>query len=441
MWTGRLTNTIRTICKQNVLAANATWTRTLSTATVNYGDISKNSSPPNSNFGNAQRRRNDSRARDSSTNERKEWKEPGGSFDKPRNSSKNFSNDDRRPAKTEAYERKQWKQPGESFDKPRYSSTKFSSDDRRPAKTEGWKNRSNSKGSTNIKHREEAKDAKDAKDTKDTKDEKDAKDVKDAKDAKGAKGAKDSKGTKDAVIDEQPIHSMAEILKNRNDSKAAVQKTATPDAFSDNALRIYDKELDLSYVKLPYDHPQLNSFMLMTKSKSHRSRKHHLMVEGRRLLIDTLEAGLPLEYLLFSRIEQLKLIKENLVRAGATPKILRVPHHDLSFWSVMTTCPGIIGIFNKPEDMSEIYDRLTKTPGASPSEGNEEVEEVYTPKITVILDQIRDPSNLGSVIRTCAAIPCEEVANYHKILIFPLKSQTLKYQNLKSTHFSQFPTR
>lgn len=351
MWTGRLSNTIRTICKQNVLAGNVAWPRTLSIATVNYGDISKNSSTQNSNFANAQRRRRDSRARVPSTNDRTPWKQPDGSFEKPRHSFKRFSNDDKRPVIAE----------------PRI-------------------NRGDSKGLTKKKHREEPKDAK---------------------------------------VDE-PIHSMAEILKNRNDSMASVKKTGTVDAFSDDLLRIYDKELNLSYVKLPYDHPQLNSFMLMTKSKSHRSRKHQLMVEGRRLLIDTLEAGLPLEYVLFSRIEQLKLIKDNLVEAGASPKILRVPHHDLSFWSVLTTCPGIIGIFNKPEDMTEIYNRLAKTPeaGRIDEEG---------PKITVILDQIREPNNLGSVIRTCAAIPCQEVTVKVTNVEFSFESEA---QNLKFTPFS-----
>lgn len=176
--------------------------------------------------------------------------------------------------------------------------------------------------------------------------------------------------------------------------------------FSDQSLRVFDADLDLSYVKLRYDNPELQAFMLLTKSKSFRMQRHLLMVEGRRLLLDALNAGLKLQYILFSRHDQLKLIRDQLKVARATPEIIRVPHHDLTFWSVMTTCPGIIGIFQKPVDMEQIYMK-----NAAPPDVAQELATAanFDGRITVILDQIRDPSNLGSVIRTCAAIPCHQV--------------------------------
>lgn len=187
--------------------------------------------------------------------------------------------------------------------------------------------------------------------------------------------------------------------------------------FNDNSLRVFDAELNLSYTKLRYDNPELQAFMLMTKSKKYRDQKHLLMVEGRRLLLDALDAGLPLKYVLFSRHDQLAKIQEKLRSSDAKPEIVRVPHHDLSFWSVMTTCPGIIGLFQKPVDMNDLFKR-TAQPASLGSDGiatevNADEQQLrqanLVPPITVILDQIRDPSNLGSVIRTCAAIPCQQV--------------------------------
>lgn len=181
--------------------------------------------------------------------------------------------------------------------------------------------------------------------------------------------------------------------------------------FSDESLRVYDAELDLEYVKLRYNNAELQTFMLLTKSRNYRMQHHLLMVEGRRLLLDALDAGLPLKYLLFSRHDQLKLVRDKLAAANAKPEILRVPHHDLSFWSVMTTCPGIIGLFEKPLDMQQIYDRNAMPPPSAEDTNDDTpaAQSAPSPRITVIIDQIRDPSNLGSVIRTCAAIPCKEV--------------------------------
>lgn len=188
--------------------------------------------------------------------------------------------------------------------------------------------------------------------------------------------------------------------------------------FADKSLLIHDSELNLSYYKLRYNNPELHAFMLMTKSKQYRAKKHLLMIEGRRLLLDALDAGLSLEYVLFSRHDQLKLICDKLKATESKPKIIRVPHHDLSFWSVSTTCPGIIGMFLKPADMEPIYTNVARAPTFSTidkqndpndDEDNEEVDKSIAPTITVIIDQIRDPSNLGSVIRTCAAIPCQQV--------------------------------
>lgn len=194
-------------------------------------------------------------------------------------------------------------------------------------------------------------------------------------------------------------------VQKKKEARAA-RKQAKAEAPTFDELTIHDTSLDLRYIKLPLGHPQIQSLMLLTRSRKFRSNKHLLMMEGIRLIEDALEAGLPLKYLFFSRHEKLEKVKDLLhSKCGeAMPKIFRVPQHDLTFWSVMTTCPGLIAIFEKFADMTAVWERARACSTETASNAaNEE------PQITVICDQIREPSNIGSVIRTCAALPCAQV--------------------------------
>lgn len=153
---------------------------------------------------------------------------------------------------------------------------------------------------------------------------------------------------------------------------------------------ILNDDLGIPYTKLHLNDPWLNALMMTAKSRKNRLQKHQLLIEGRRLIVEALAAGLQLEYVLFSDIDQVHMIKEQL--AASLTKLIKVPQTDLRFWSNLSTCPGMMGVFIKPLDMSHIW---KPSPNTLP--------------ITVICDQIREPNNLGSIIRNCAAISCEQV--------------------------------
>lgn len=181
-------------------------------------------------------------------------------------------------------------------------------------------------------------------------------------------------------------------------------------ALANKSIQIQDPEMNLPYIKLSYDQPELPAFMMMTKSKVYRAQHHLLMIEGHTLLLEALQAGLELEFILYSRHEKIRQIQNTLQEMDSKPHIIRVPHPDMTFWSVIKTCPGVIGLFRKPVDMQSIYSRLTN------DESNEEhstdrslKKSIQAPSITVIADQIRDPTNLGNIILTCASIPCKQV--------------------------------
>lgn len=194
----------------------------------------------------------------------------------------------------------------------------------------------------------------------------------------------------------------AKVEKNIEDK--AIRKKLKAEAPTFDELTYHDASMDLSYVKLPLNHPQMQTLMLLTRSKKYRTQKHLLMIEGKRLIEDSLDAGLQLKYLFFSRLEKLELIKDLLHTKckDEMPKIFRVPQHDLTFWSVMTTCPGLIAIFERPDDMTTIWDTAV-------AQNANEMENSVGPRISVICDQIREPNNIGSIIRTCAALPCSQV--------------------------------
>lgn len=151
---------------------------------------------------------------------------------------------------------------------------------------------------------------------------------------------------------------------------------------------IIDEEIGFRYTKLQRSDQTFQQLMLMVKSKKLRHVKHQLLLEGRRLIIDAIKCGMPLKYLIFSDIDQLKLV------AKFAPKDVtcyKVSQGDLTFWSTLTTCPGLMAIFERPVDMSHIWQQQNSLP------------------IIVICDQIREPNNIGSIIRACASVPVEKV--------------------------------
>jgi len=107
--------------------------------------------------------------------------------------------------------------------------------------------------------------------------------------------------------------------------------------------------------------------------------KHNLiMLEGRRLIQDALDANIQPKIVFFSRLSDVALLRNLSGRA----QVYKVPYNDIKLWSDLVTSPGLIGIFNIPDQPC--------------------VSENPLP-VTVICDQIREPGNLGSLMRNSAA--------------------------------------
>ncbi|XP_059511391.1 rRNA methyltransferase 3A, mitochondrial isoform X2 [Stegostoma tigrinum] len=129
----------------------------------------------------------------------------------------------------------------------------------------------------------------------------------------------------------------------------------------------------------------------LAKSKKFREQHGKILVEGRRLITDALEAGALLQTVFFSSVESLReLPLDKLKRV----QLIKVKFEEIKMWSDLVTPQGAIGIFVRP-DHSKM-----KFPA---------VQQEHTIPLFLIGDNIRDPGNLGTILRSAAAAGCSKV--------------------------------
>ncbi|NXW44985.1 MRM3 methyltransferase, partial [Nyctiprogne leucopyga] len=132
---------------------------------------------------------------------------------------------------------------------------------------------------------------------------------------------------------------------------------------------------------------------VVTIAKSKKFRDHHgkVLLEGQRLIKDALEAGAVLQTLFFSTVGHLKELPEaELKRAN----LVKVKFEDIKSWSDLVTPQGLIGIFSKPDHAKMSYPAAQLTSSLP---------------LLLICDNIRDPGNLGTILRSAAGAGCEKV--------------------------------
>ncbi|XP_019545701.3 rRNA methyltransferase 3, mitochondrial [Aedes albopictus] len=166
--------------------------------------------------------------------------------------------------------------------------------------------------------------------------------------------------------------------------------TLKPYKKKEKSLEVTDKQTGLKYLRLLKNDPLFRDLQLLMISRKRRELKNKLVVEGKRLINDAIEAGLWLETVIFSELNHLNDVRTKLQALN----LVQLPSHVLQEWSDLVTSPGMIGIFQKPTDMSNIVIR-NRTTESLP--------------ITVVCDNVREPNNLGSILRSCASIPVDRV--------------------------------
>ncbi|NXL55906.1 MRM3 methyltransferase, partial [Chordeiles acutipennis] len=147
----------------------------------------------------------------------------------------------------------------------------------------------------------------------------------------------------------------------------------------------------LWYEKAAAGDRRLGKAVTIAKSKKFRDHHGKVLLEGQRLIKDALEAGAVLQTLFFSTVGHLKELPEaELKRAN----LVKVKFEDIKSWSDLVTPQGLIGIFSKPDHAKMSYPASQLTSSLP---------------LLLICDNIRDPGNLGTILRSAAGAGCEKV--------------------------------
>lgn len=120
-------------------------------------------------------------------------------------------------------------------------------------------------------------------------------------------------------------------------------ETLKPYNKKEHSVEISDKKTGLTYLKLFKNDPLFGDLRLLVTSRKRRELKQKLVVEGKRLINDGIEAGLLLETVLFSELAHLNDLRAKLKQL----KLIQLQSHVLQEWSDLVTSPGVIGMFTK----------------------------------------------------------------------------------------------
>ena len=139
------------------------------------------------------------------------------------------------------------------------------------------------------------------------------------------------------------------------------------------------------YTVLEHNDKTVTSMMVKVKSRKRREKNDQIILEGYRQIKEGLDAGATLETILFNNradIDALDIPSE--------AKLYKVPYRTIQLWSSLTSSPGLIGIF--------------KTPDVHAKEPADDAL-----PLTIICDNVREPGNLGSIMRAAAGVGCEKL--------------------------------
>ncbi|CAD7667643.1 unnamed protein product [Nyctereutes procyonoides] len=184
--------------------------------------------------------------------------------------------------------------------------------------------------------------------------------------------------------EKQPRRAAAEASPHEQRQKPPLQVSAsqTSGAWEESGLR-YDKAL-------PGDR-RLSSVMTIVKSRPFREKQGKILLEGRRLIADALKAGAVPKVFFFSRLEYIKELPIDKLKGVS---LIKVKFEDIKDWSDLVTPQGIMGIFARPDHVKMTYP---------------ETQLRHLLPLLLICDNLRDPGNLGTILRSAAGAGCSKV--------------------------------
>ncbi|EMP37751.1 RNA methyltransferase-like protein 1 [Chelonia mydas] len=129
----------------------------------------------------------------------------------------------------------------------------------------------------------------------------------------------------------------------------------------------------------------------IAKSKKFRDQHGKILLEGQRLIKDALDAGAVPQTFFFSTVGHLKELPEEKLKKTT---LVKVKFEDIKNWSDLIAPQGLIGIFSRPDHAKMTYPA---------------VHLQNSLPLFLICDNLRDPGNLGTILRSAAGAGCSKV--------------------------------
>ncbi|XP_024133075.1 rRNA methyltransferase 3A, mitochondrial [Oryzias melastigma] len=134
---------------------------------------------------------------------------------------------------------------------------------------------------------------------------------------------------------------------------------------------------------------RLARLVTVARSRTFREHQGKILLEGRRLICDALLAGALPQTVFFSTVDRLRELPLDKLKRAA---LVKVKFEDIKLWSDVVAPQGVIAIFSRSDPSRLNYANKGESVGLS-----------------LICDNIRDPGNLGTMLRCAAAAGCSSI--------------------------------
>ncbi|XP_042547969.1 rRNA methyltransferase 3, mitochondrial [Dipodomys spectabilis] len=176
-----------------------------------------------------------------------------------------------------------------------------------------------------------------------------------------------------------------------SEAKSQGQKPKPPPKMSSSQTPRSWEETGLRYDKAYPGDKRLSNVMTIVKSRPFREKHGKILLEGHRLIVDALKAGAVPSVFFFSRLEYIKELPVDKLKGVS---LIKVKFEDIKDWSDVVAPQGIMGIFAKPDHVKMTYPE-SQVHNSLP--------------LLLICDNLRDPGNLGTILRSAAGAGCSKV--------------------------------